>query len=232
MIMKSNISPDELLTELLKNASTRKAKSLEVIHTVCKDQYERGSKDFSIPTIARLLIELKGPSEQTIRNPTGEDYRGLISCWANHTGGSLRKPTRPKDTTIKDEILSYLTDPTARALVGAILTENTKLKGEVTALKSASFLSTDLRGESPKVLSQANVEVLPSYSDLTPTEREALRHAISDEFLREQGWTADEQGRIKYKGKQQIFKIGFIIAIKKVLNAVNNNSKQLTSKLS
>lgn len=46
---------------------------------------------------------------------------------------------------------------------------STKLKCEISALTRVSFLITDVRGENPKVLSPANVDVLPSYGDLRPT---------------------------------------------------------------
>lgn len=76
--MMVTIDPIKLFGQLSENASTRKKRSLEIIHNICKEQNERGSKDFSIPTISRLSVKEKGPSEQTIRNKSGEDYRVLM----------------------------------------------------------------------------------------------------------------------------------------------------------
>ena len=60
-----NINPEELIAQLTENASTRKKQSLEIIHNICKEQYEGGSKDFSVATIAKISSQYGGPSEQT-----------------------------------------------------------------------------------------------------------------------------------------------------------------------
>lgn len=55
--MSVNISPDELLIELSKDASSRRKRSLEIVCNVCKEQSERGSKDFSpVPCYNWTLI--------------------------------------------------------------------------------------------------------------------------------------------------------------------------------
>lgn len=74
--------PDELFSKPYENASTRKKKTLELIHNTCKKQSESDIKDFSIGTIARLIADDGGPSEQALRNKNGEDYRALINKWA------------------------------------------------------------------------------------------------------------------------------------------------------
>ena len=48
-------------------------------------------------------------------------------------------------------------------------------------------------------------------------ENKKLKHAISDDFISHQGWTADAQGRVKNKG-MQLYKAGYATAIKKILN--------------
>ncbi len=64
------------------------------------------------------------------------------------------------------------------------------------------------------------VQVIPPMSTLMPLEVDALRHAISDEQLKNMGWTVDAKtGRVS-KGGHAIFRAGFITAIKKVLDAV------------
>ena len=93
--------PDDLLEQLKKTATPRKQKTLDLIHEVCKEQYERGSRDFSVATIARIAEDRGGPGKGTIHNKTGDDYKGLIKAWAEHTGASparcvrsARTPTR------------------------------------------------------------------------------------------------------------------------------------------
>ena len=42
--------PDELLEQLKANANPRKQKNLEIIHAVCQEQYERGSRSPAVAT--------------------------------------------------------------------------------------------------------------------------------------------------------------------------------------
>lgn len=73
-----------------------------------------------------LITDNGGPSEQTLRNKQGENYRALIKQWADYSHGSSRKVKKQKSTGLNDEILANVTDPTTRALVGMILAENKK----------------------------------------------------------------------------------------------------------
>lgn len=218
--MSGNISPSELLNELLKNASSRKKRSLEIINAVCKEQHERGSKDFSPVTIGRFSEDAGGPVARTIRNKEGQTYRALMDTWANYTGGVTRKPKAEKESSIIDEIQERISDPTIRALVGLTMAENSKLKGENSLLKRSITLTLDMRPNTPPVLnSEENVEATPSNYNLLPSEIEALRHAISEDLLNDQDWTVDDQGRIKHKGRS-VFKVGYVTAIKKVLESI------------
>jgi hypothetical protein len=217
------IEPNRLFAQLLENASTRKKRSLEIVHNICKEQYERGSKDFSIPTIGRLSVEEKGPSKQTIRNKAGEDYRALMHCWAEYANGTTKKTKTKQENTTSDEILAGITDPTIRALVGVILAENRKLKGENSLLKQNTNLTIDMRHPSRALLNaNDSTEALPQTSNLLPSEVTALQNAISDEFLTEWGFTTDQQGRVKFKGRT-MYKAGYVTAIKKILS---NYSKE------
>lgn len=214
----ANIHPDEFVTRLKEDASTRKRRSFEILHCICKEQYERGSKDFSIPTIVRLSVEAGGPFEQTIRNKEGSGYRALLSCWANYADGVTKKPKIKHENSTTDEILAGITDPTIRALVGVILAENRKLKGENSLLKQQTTLTIDMRPQArPMLNSNENAEILPQFIKLLPSEITALQHAISDEFLKIYGWTTDGQGRVKQR-EITIYKPGYITAIKKVLS--------------
>ena len=102
--------PDELLEQLKANANTRKQKNLDLIHAVCREQYERGSKDFSVATISRIAQERGGPATSTIHNKTGDDFKGLIKAWATHTGGVPRKVRKATNTTVWD-VLDRIPDP-------------------------------------------------------------------------------------------------------------------------
>lgn len=207
--------PDELFSKLYENASTRKKKTLELINNACKKQSESSTKDFSIGTIARLIIDDGGPSEQALRNKNAEDYRALIKLWANHCDTTTKKPKKEKASTLNDDILANVSDPTTRALVGMLISENKKLKRENSLLKEQTTLTIDMRPINDINSNKDVVIVNPSYN-LTDSEIDALRNAISNEFMNHQGWTIDKFGRVKESGIQ-VYKAGYVTAIQKIL---------------
>jgi len=210
--------PDELYIKLHENASTRRKRTLELIHAACKEQAEQGRKDFSIVTIVSLLADKNGPSEQTLRNKTGNDYRALIKHWAEYADGSSKKVKKQKSSTFNEELLANVNDPTTRAMVGIILAENKKLKAEVSLLKQQTTLTIDMRKSKHEILGVRENTVLVSPShDLTEMEIKALREAISDDFIQHRGWTVDDYGRVKEKGVV-VYKPGYVNAIRKILD--------------
>lgn len=210
-----NMLPDELYVKLHEKASVRKKHTLELINEACRKQSESDVKDFSIGTIAKLISDNGGPSEQTLRNKAANDYRALIKQWAEYSKSSTKKPKKERVSDTNDEILSKITDPTARALVGIIMAENKKLKSENSLLKQQTTLTIDMR-EHKNVATDQNVVLVSASYDLTEMELTALRDAISDELMKYHGWTVDDYGRVKEKGIQ-VYKPGYVNAIKKVL---------------
>lgn len=216
----SNIHPDDLYNQLCKNATTRKKKTLKLVHEVCKKQHESVAKDFSLGTISKLISDKGGLSEQALRNKNAEPYRLLISQWAEYSNTTTKKPKKQTSTTINDEILSQIAEPTVKALVGMIIAENRKLKNENNLLKNQTCITIDMRNQNSRsVANNSDVIIVSTLDDLTDMEIAALKEAISDEFINYMGWTSDTYGRVKEKGRQ-IYKPGYITAIKKVLNEV------------
>ncbi|WNC89444.1 gamma-mobile-trio protein GmtX [Paraburkholderia sp. FT54] len=218
----SNLSPEEVLAALQQDATKRTRQSLELIHTLCKEQYEAGNLDFSVATIGRLSAARGGPSTGAIHNSTGEHYRALLKAWANHANGATRKPAVRPEPGVADDVLAMIPDASVRALVGSFLAENRKLRAENTLLKSQAQVVIDRRPKSAmsESTSQSGVQVLPALSTLLPLEVDALRHALSEELLAKMGWRVDAKtGRVSKDG-HAIFRAGFATAIKKVLNAV------------
>lgn len=209
------LHPDELFLKFYENASTRKKKTLELINNACKKQYESDIKDFSIGTIARLIADDGGPSEQALRNKHGEDYRALINQWAEYYEVTTKKPKKEKISTVNDDILASISDPTTKALVGMLMSENKKLKRENSLLKEQTTFTIDMRSIDDMSRNKDVVIVDLSYN-LTDTEIDALRNAISNEFMKHQGWTTDNYGRVKENGIQ-VYKAGYITAIQKIL---------------
>ncbi len=208
--------PDELLEQLKANATPRKARNLDIIHSVCREQHERGSTDFSVATISKITQERGGPVKSTIHNKTGDDFKGLIKAWAYHTGGVTRKVRKASENPIY-AVLDKIPDPAVRAVMGAVLAENKKLRGEVNLLKAHTEVVIDLTTQNASHPLEA-IQILPASLGLTDSEKAALRHAISDQLMQDEGWMVDGYGRILTANGRSIFKVGFVSAIRKIVD--------------
>jgi len=218
------LHPDDLLDRLKANANPRKQRNLEIIHAVCREQYERGSRDFSVATISRIAQERGGPVKSTIHNKTGDDFKGLIKAWAEHTGGVTRKVRKLAENPIH-AVLDKIENPAVRAVMGAVLAENQKLKREVTLLKANSEIVIDRRAV-PAGDEAERIQILPASAGLTHSERGALSHGISESLMHDEGWSQDEHGRILNAKGRPIFKVGFITAIRKILGEESRRSER------
>lgn len=207
--------PDEYLEQLKANATPRRAKNLDIIHAVCRKQHEGGSADFSVATISKIAQECGGPVKSTIHNKTGDAFKGLIKAWADHTGGTTRKVRKVMENPVY-AVLDKIPDPAVRAVMGAVLAENKKLRGEVNLLKANTEVIIDLTTK-PSSHTRETIQILPVFNGLNDSEREALRHAISDELMQDEAWLQDNHGRILNAKGRTIFKIGFVSAIRKIL---------------
>jgi hypothetical protein len=201
-------------------SSPRLAKSLDLIHEICRDQKSGGSQDFSLPTIGRLSQRRGGPAYQTMRNknPQGERYQALIRAWADFSGGSTRKQTQRKYPQAF-VILDKIDDPAVRQVVGGIIAANSRLKGEIQVLKQNADIVIDRRRIEPEKREPRTAQVFPTLGGLTEMEVEALRHAISDAFLEQEAWAVENNGRVKNGKGRTLFKPGFATAIRKVLDS-------------
>ncbi|WPC68317.1 gamma-mobile-trio protein GmtX [Rhodoferax ferrireducens] len=207
--------PDELLEQLKASANPRKQKSLDLIHAVCREQHERGSRDFSVATISRIAQERGGPVKSTIHNKTGDDFKGLIKAWADHTGGVTRKVRKVSENPVY-AVLDKIPDPAVRAVMGAVLAENKKLRGEVNLLKAKTEVVIDQRTMSTNQ-SRDTIQILPAFTGLTESETQALQHAISEKFMLDEGWTQDDYGRVLNTKGRAIYKVGYATAIRKII---------------
>jgi hypothetical protein len=212
------------LEQLKVSANVRKAKSLDILNSVCREQFERSGKDFSIGLIGRLSEEKGGPATQSIRNKTGNDFKALISAWANHTGGSVKRQPKQNDNPLY-AILEKIPDPAVRAVVGIVLAENKKLKGEVQLLKRNSGIIIDLRPVEFVPMKDSEVQVLPALTGLTASEIEALKFSVCEKFLQNEGWNSVASGRILNDKGRVLFKTGFLSAFKKMLSMLQEEGK-------
>jgi hypothetical protein len=215
---QDSVTPEELLAQLKAAArNARKQRNLDLIFEVCREQKQRGSSDFTIATIGRLSEARGGPKHQSIRNENGDGYRALIACWANHTGGHTKRPTKAPDE-LNERLLRLIPDPAVRAAVGAQLAEARKLKSENRLLQQHANLVIDMRPAGAPQLPKQPVELLPSFAGrLKPSEVAALKEAISPKLLTSHGWQAHPNGKITTEKGRLIFPPSFVTAIQKVL---------------
>lgn len=105
----------------------------------------------------------------------------MLKAWADDTGGATRKVRKVGENPVY-AVLDKILDPAVRAVVGAVLTENKKLRGEVNRPKANTEVVIDQRtvtASQPK----DTVQILPASTGLTDSEKEAQRHAFSDKLM-------------------------------------------------
>jgi hypothetical protein len=145
------IDPKRVLEDLKAEATTRKRRSLDLVHKILIDQGESGSRDFSIATIGRLCAEAGGPSPQSIRNKGGADYRRLIEAHATFHGTTRKKPlsatSRGNLPRSAEDLLKRIEEPALRAVFGSIVAERNALAQECRVLKANVELVVDRREE-------------------------------------------------------------------------------------
>lgn len=190
-----------------------------------KAQYAAGERNFSIAEIGRLSAERGGPTAQTIRNKTGLVFRQLIEAWAAQAGASMKAPVNPlakANKVPKDyELLQRITDPALRAVFGQIIAERNRFRNELNLLKAHSELIVDKRPAQKFDQIEANsaVQVLPALN-LNDMEIAALKAAVSDEFFESREWTVSPAGQVKDENRREVYKHGYVNAIRKILKEV------------
>lgn len=208
--------PDELLEQLKKTANTRKQKNLDIIHAVCREQYERGSKDFSVATIARIAEERGGPVKGSIHNKTGDDFKGLIKAWAQHTGGVTRK-VRQVSQNPYEALIDRIEQPEIRSIMASVLAENRKLRAQNNLLKSQEHRVIDMRPQTQTPVRDP-IQVLPAAKGLlSDWEVEALTRAVSQAFLGQEGWSEGANGCVLNASGRKIYAEGYMSGIRKII---------------
>ncbi|WP_210558266.1 MULTISPECIES: gamma-mobile-trio protein GmtX [unclassified Pseudomonas] len=195
------MTPEEILAHLKEKAPRQQA-TLDAIFAVCQEQVERGVADFSFATIARLGAGRGVPKVQSIRNKTGENYRTLIKCFEGSQGARKRVPKSKAADSWVDEI----EDPKLRLMANITLSK----------LAEAERLNRELIPPGMEIRIDDRSASGTEYK-LSPVERRAIEHLMSDEFLNtwrlkvgNRGTVIDEQGKI-------VFKPGTLDALTKIL---------------
>jgi len=215
------IPPDELLQSLKSGARPQKQRNLDIVHAVCRDLHGLGSRDFSLATVGRMSEERNGMSRNALYNKTSEDFRTLIRTWAKFAGETTKKRGAPLKPLAEDDLLRRIDDPALRALLGGIVAERNRLRGELNLLRANANIVIDRRtlpGQ-PHLTSEGQmVQVLSPLASLTGSETVALRKAISAAFLSQEGWQEGAHGEIINANGRTLFDVGFANAIRKMLS--------------
>lgn len=135
--------PDGVLIELLakRKRSNRKA-NLMKIHQICREHFEAGNYNFTIPCIGRIAEAARVIKGRALYNAPSEDYRHLINAWAAHA--ALCKVDKPTTTT-RNTWLLLIEDTAVRSIAQAIVVERDHLKAQLNMLKSSTRVIIDRR---------------------------------------------------------------------------------------
>lgn len=216
----STIDPNQLFEALRAGAQrAQKRRNLEIVHQMCAKLHNLGSKDFSLSTIGRMSEEKGGMSLRALYNSTSGDFKALIRAWADFAADKVSE-TKPREAPPADTaLLRKIPDPALRALVGSIIAERDRLRGEVKVLKTNANVVIDKRvlPGHVSVTPQGQVIQVVNSAGLSETEKQSLAQAISPEFLRQEGWAEGANGEIVNNRGRKLFDIGFANAIRKLL---------------
>lgn len=203
----SDITPEQVLSQLKKKASSRVQNTLDALFTVCKEQQERGLSDFSYSTIARLGKGRGVPAAQSIRNKTGESYRTLIASF----NSSTKDQPKPARNTSKGKMHAWideLEDPVVKLQANILYAQK----------KEAERLLNEVVPINQVIEVFDNVDVSVVSIKLTELERSALEYLISSEFLRRHQLELGKNGSIVSSDTQKsFFPVATLDAIKKAL---------------
>jgi hypothetical protein len=207
----------EIYDELCKDASRTVRLSLEKIKNACEFQVNGNSKDFSYAVIGRISEANGGVTALTIGKTTknGTAYRKLIDVYATLYSLPERKQ-EPKGEAALLSRIKRMEDATARNLALDLMQKNRSLENELNILKGAKTIDIDLRSNK----SQSSAPLLDNVLD--KRERESLNHFISQNNLKEYGWTISEIGAICDKNGRKLTRPGFVQAIEKLNIVVEN----------
>lgn len=221
------INVDVILENMKANKTQRTKDSLDKLNALLEARFNENKQDYSIATIGRASKDEGGIGTVSIRNKSGKHFRLLIDAWATKANTTMKKPPIPQsrkhDIPSDMDLLTQLSDPAMRAVFGQIIAEKNKLKAENRILKQNTEVIVDMRPNHAVYAEQLpqRVQVLPSLNGiLLKTDIEALTDAIDKEKMKERGWTVSNYGAVKDENNRPLFKVGFVLAIKKVLSQV------------
>lgn len=234
MSTASTNHPDSVLDSLLaRGGRSDKRAHLSQVHEICRKRHQAGSRDFSLSAIGRLAEE-QGVFEtyRVVYNAPSADYRALIQAWAAYAGPPTPKSPRAQKQPSTCEWVKHISDSAQRSKVLIIMAERDDLKAQLNTLKGATQLEIVQRpGEPMQAILVSRQQpgtfmpaprtetptVLPPFSELTRTEREALENSISPGYLGMRGLRIGDGGEILDRSGRTMFAVRFVNAVRKIL---------------
>ncbi|PSU22711.1 alpha/beta hydrolase [Photobacterium phosphoreum] len=213
--MTNPVNPHIILDELCKNATIRTIEALQILHKVLESQSQSKPLDFSISTVGRLSKAQGGPSTQTIRNRTGKHFQQLIDVWATYSGTTRKKPLSVRQKQLLNNndthILDSIDDPVIRAVVGSLIAERNKYRDQLNVMKANSDIVID---KTNKNNTEPNTQ--KCMPQLTPLEAEAIKAAISYDFMQKMHWKIMPTGQVKDADGKEIYLRGYTHILNKL----------------
>lgn len=204
------LSPDDTYERLINEASDpRRKRSLEAINMVCQLLHERHHQDFTYKAVVILGRDrgLPVPSEKTIVNDSGTQYRELIQAWR-----LFSVDHKVKNASVKSDWITSIEDPVLRLSVTLLAKQLNTLRAKIARQEKANNAPIYLGGA--KEEGNFCLEKL----NLNDAEINALKGAIDSQALAQLGYTFGDRGEVlDIKGKR-IFKPGFRDAVEKILS--------------
>ncbi|MDH2546105.1 gamma-mobile-trio protein GmtX [Acinetobacter baumannii] len=220
--MTDNI--EEFLEELKVDKHSRVQKSLDRLNSILNEHYLSGSTDFSIATICRITNKKNFLSESSIRNSTGIVYQLLINKWKEKVGKdkniikNKKYHLGPYEKIIRDKIH----DQAVQLVLLQLLVEKNnlerKLKVFTDKVDGRPRYMVDIRKINKQVELSNDLKLTFSVQEV-----DALKDAINNETnLIRKYWYIDESGLVKDLNGEQIYKSGYILALKKLLDFLSH----------
>ncbi len=201
------ITPEQVLEQLCTKVSIRTVESLKAVYQVCKEQHERGLKDYSFSTIARLGKGRGVPAAQSMRNKTGEHFRTLIAAF-DSISNAAAKVIKPSANSKTMAWIDEISDPVLKLQINILYAEK----------KEAERLLQAVVPIDQYIEIRDHVGTTSINARFTDLEREALEYLVSQEFMRTERLEQGPRGSIvRVESQKAFFPVATLDALNKAL---------------
>lgn len=215
------------LEELQSGKTSRVFRSLAKLNELLESLFFEGNRNFSISHIGRLSKASGGISEISIRNKTGVHYRELIEYWENKSEQESNKNPVTDLKKNSDKEIEIVTknveNIAARNFIYTIIAERNKLrkivKTQEKIIKTTVVITAKDLGNDVPNLTQKERKF-----HLDQMEFNTLKDTIEFDYnIVRKFWEIMEDGSVLDENGDQIYKIGYIDVIKKILEFIEDN---------